>query len=47
MVGMTLHEHLSENDIRDSGGGFTGKGCVFDARSSGTSLADTGRSSTP
>ena len=30
-----------------SGGGLSGNGCVFDVRSSGTSLCGTGRSSTP
>ena len=35
------------NVIRDSGAGLIGNGCVFAARSRGTSLAGTGRSSTP
>ena len=45
--GVTVATSPGFIDILDSGGGFTGNGCVFEARSSGTSLAGTGRSSTP
>ena len=44
--GVTVATSPAAMLMRDSGGVTSGNGCVFAARSSGTSLAGTGRSST-
>src|SRR5204862_7330129 len=45
--GVTVATSAALIVIRESGGGLSGNGWVFDVRSTGTALYGTGRSSTP